>query len=105
MACVENGIGHARPTMPTNPKRAFCPPSSQNRKITEVCSLENLLVRFEEPSSMVRWDSPLFTVLWEDEDVPADDIWKSVTEGSVKAPHAGTQVVRVDILPEVEPGA
>ena len=54
---------------------------------------------------MVRWDSPLFTVLWEDEDVPADDIWKSVTEGSVKAPHAGTQVVRVDILPEVEPGA
>jgi len=43
---------------------------------------------------MVRWDSPLFTVLWEEEDVPADEIWKAVTAGDVKAPHAGTQVVR-----------
>jgi Chromatin associated protein KTI12 len=58
------------------------------------CSLENLLVRFEEPSSMVRWDSPLFTLLWEEEDVPADEIWKAITAGNVKAPHAGTQVVR-----------
>jgi len=56
-------------------------------------TLENLLVRFEEPSSMVRWDSPLFTVLWEEEDSPVDDIWKAVTAGNVKAPHAGTQVV------------
>ncbi|KIM83308.1 hypothetical protein PILCRDRAFT_819556 [Piloderma croceum F 1598] len=56
-------------------------------------TLENLLVRFEEPSSMVRWDSPLFIILWEEEDVPADEIWKAITAGNVKAPHAGTQVV------------
>jgi len=56
-------------------------------------TLENLLIRFEEPSSMVRWDSPLFTVPWDDEDVPADDIWNAITSGNVKAPHAGTQVV------------
>ena len=31
--------------------------------------LENLLMRYEEPSSMVRWDSPLFTVPWSDADV------------------------------------
>jgi protein KTI12 len=42
---------------------------------------------------MVRWDSPLFTVLWEEDDAPVDDIWKAVTAGNVKAPHAGTQVV------------
>ena len=37
-------------------------------------------MRYEEPSSMVRWDSPLFTVPWIDEDVPIDDIWKAITE-------------------------
>lgn len=44
---------------------------------------------------MVRWDSPLFTVFWSDTDVPADDIWKAVTEGNVKPPNAGTQAVRL----------
>ncbi|KAI0745976.1 chromatin associated protein KTI12 [Earliella scabrosa] len=56
-------------------------------------TLENLLMRYEEPSSMVRWDSPLFTVPWTDADVPADEIWKAVTEGIVKPPNAGTQAV------------
>ncbi|RPD57611.1 chromatin associated protein KTI12 [Lentinus tigrinus ALCF2SS1-7] len=56
-------------------------------------TLDNLLVRYEEPSSMVRWDSPLFTVPWTDADVPADDIWKAITEGIVKPPNAGTQAV------------
>ncbi|KIP11553.1 hypothetical protein PHLGIDRAFT_83175 [Phlebiopsis gigantea 11061_1 CR5-6] len=56
-------------------------------------TLENLLMRYEEPSSMVRWDSPLITVPWVDDDVPADDIWKAITEGNVKPPNAGTQAV------------
>ncbi|KDQ55858.1 hypothetical protein JAAARDRAFT_79772 [Jaapia argillacea MUCL 33604] len=56
-------------------------------------TFDNLIMRFEEPSSMVRWDSPLFTVLWTDEDIPGDDIWKSVTEGIVKPPNVGTQAV------------
>ena len=42
---------------------------------------------------MVRWDSPLFTVTWTD-DLPAEEIWKAVTEGNVKPPNAGTQAVR-----------
>jgi len=42
---------------------------------------------------MVRWDSPLFTVLWEEEGIPADEIWKAVTAGNVKPPNAGTQAV------------
>lgn len=40
---------------------------------------------------MVRWDSPLFTVLWEEQDVPAEDIWKAVMAGNVKPPNASTQ--------------
>lgn len=42
---------------------------------------------------MVRWDSPLFTVLWTDESPPSEDIWKAVTEGLVKPPNVGTQSV------------
>ncbi|KAF8894146.1 chromatin associated protein KTI12 [Infundibulicybe gibba] len=53
-------------------------------------TLDNLLVRYEEPSSMVRWDSPLFTVLWSDEQVPALQIWDAVTKGNVKPPNSGT---------------
>jgi len=55
--------------------------------------LDNLLRRYEEPSSMVRWDSPLFTVLWTDESPPNEDIWKAVTEGLMKPPNVGTQSV------------
>ena len=58
-------------------------------------SLDNLVQRYEEPSSMVRWDSPLFTVPWTDPDVPADDIWRAITQGLVKPPNTGTQAVRV----------
>ena len=58
-------------------------------------SLNNLIQRYEEPSSMVRWDSPLFTIPWTDPDVPADDIWRAVTQGLVKPPNTGTQAVRV----------
>ncbi|KAI0266712.1 chromatin associated protein KTI12 [Gloeopeniophorella convolvens] len=56
-------------------------------------TLENLMARYEEPSSMVRWDSPLFTVPWSEADVPIELIWKAITEGNVKPPNAGTQAV------------
>ncbi|EIW83086.1 chromatin associated protein KTI12 [Coniophora puteana RWD-64-598 SS2] len=56
-------------------------------------TLENLFLRYEEPSSMVRWDSPLVTITWEDQDVPAEDIWQAVTGGVVKPPNTGTQAV------------
>ncbi|KAJ7647410.1 chromatin associated protein KTI12 [Roridomyces roridus] len=53
-------------------------------------TLENLMLRFEEPSSMVRWDSPLFTIPWTDQNIPAGDIAQAVTSGSVKPPNSGT---------------
>lgn len=54
---------------------------------------ENLVFRFEEPNGMNRWDSPLFTVPYDDESAPGEEIWDAVIEpkgkGAVK-PHAAT---------------
>lgn len=55
--------------------------------------LDNLLVRFEEPSSMVRWDAPLFTVMYDDAELPGEDIWEAITKGNLKPPNSGTLAV------------
>ncbi|KAH8820037.1 RNA polymerase II Elongator complex associated protein-like protein Kti12 [Xylogone sp. PMI_703] len=39
---------------------------------------ENLVYRYEEPNAMVRWDSPLFTVVWEDAEPPCPAIWDAL---------------------------
>jgi protein KTI12 len=49
-------------------------------------------MRFEEPSSMVRWDSPLITIPW-DEDPPFDEIWEVIIKGSKKPPTAAVATV------------
>jgi len=52
---------------------------------------ENLVYRYEEPNAMARWDSPLFTVLWEDSQPPCEAIWDAIigSEGE-----GGKKVVR-----------
>lgn len=42
---------------------------------------ENLVYRYEEPNAMARWDSPLFTVLWDDESPPCEAIWEALVGG------------------------
>ncbi|CCO31357.1 Protein kti12 [Rhizoctonia solani AG-1 IB] len=44
-------------------------------------TFDNLIQRYEEPNSMVRWDAPLFTVPWSDETVPGEDVWRAITLG------------------------
>lgn len=39
---------------------------------------------------MVRWDSPLFTVLWEDAEIPGEGIWDALTKGVIKPPNAAS---------------
>lgn len=56
--------------------------------------LDNLIQRFEEPNSMARWDSPLFTVTTDDH-LPVNAIWESVTSGN-KAP---TNVAVLQVWP------
>ncbi|KAE8351700.1 chromatin associated protein KTI12 [Aspergillus coremiiformis] len=41
--------------------------------------LDNLIFRYEEPSTHSRWDKPLFTVPWTDETPPIPDIWTALT--------------------------
>ncbi|OCF36093.1 protein KTI12 [Kwoniella heveanensis BCC8398] len=50
-------------------------------------TFDNLIMRFEEPSSMVRWDSPLFTIPW-DEESPYENIWNAIIKGDKKPPPA-----------------
>ncbi|KAF9263437.1 chromatin associated protein KTI12 [Marasmius fiardii PR-910] len=64
-----------------------------NEDMYSDATLENLFLRYEEPSSMVRWDSPLFTVLWTDQDIPGAPIWEAITSGTIKPPNTGTQAV------------
>jgi protein KTI12 len=51
---------------------------------------ENLVYRYEEPNAMARWDSPLFTVLWDDEMPPCEDIWDAL----VGSEESGKKVVK-----------
>jgi protein KTI12 len=52
---------------------------------------ENLVYRYEEPNAMARWDSPLFTVLWEDQTPPCGEIWDALVGSDAEG---GRKVVR-----------
>jgi protein KTI12 len=48
----------------------------------EPSNWENLAFRYEEPNPMARWDSPLFTLVWEDDEAQTravfDKIWDAI---------------------------
>lgn len=50
---------------------------------------ENLVFRYEEPNPMTRWDSPLFTLIWEDEEEQTksvfDSMWDTIAGDTRKA--------------------
>lgn len=48
--------------------------------------LNNLIFRYEEPSTHSRWDKPLFTVLWSDASPPVEDIWTAITGIQIPKP-------------------
>ncbi|KAG1807241.1 chromatin associated protein KTI12 [Suillus variegatus] len=56
-------------------------------------TLDALIQRFEEPSSMVRWDAPLFAIPWDDPTPPLERISDAVTPGIVKPPNVDTQII------------
>lgn len=55
---------------------------------------ENLVFRYEEPNGMTRWDSPLFTVPYDDVEPPCEAIWEAMVGSDGKAkvvrPNAAT---------------
>lgn len=62
---------------------------------------DNLVYRYEEPNGMTRWDSPLFTVPYDDEAPPCQDIWDAMvgSEGKAKTvkPNPATVMVGLQI--------
>lgn len=58
---------------------------------------ENLVYRYEEPNGMTRWDSPLFTVLYDDAELPFEQIWEAIVgseeKGKVVKPNRATALV------------
>ena len=59
---------------------------------------DELVFRYEEPNGMNRWDSPLFTVFYEDATVPFDAIWDAVIGSDGKA-----KVVRPNLATVLKP--
>lgn len=59
---------------------------------------ENLVFRYEEPNPMTRWDSPLFTLIWEDDEARAkevfSDIWESIAGEARKEVRANKATVQ-----------
>ena len=65
-----------------------------------------LLLRYEEPNPSQRWDSPLFMVIYDDKDLPIDEIWACITSGKAK-PNLSTvqrSATEPDSLYELEKG-
>ncbi|KAL1963077.1 hypothetical protein VTN77DRAFT_8723 [Rasamsonia byssochlamydoides] len=52
--------------------------------------LNNLIFRYEEPSTHSRWDKPLFTVPWSDASPPVEDIFTAITGIAIQKPTTST---------------
>lgn len=60
--------------------------------------LENLIFRYEEPSTYSRWDKPLFTVPWSDKEPPIHDIWTALTGTTIAKPDTPQATPLSDVL-------
>ncbi|CAG8606052.1 2446_t:CDS:2, partial [Acaulospora colombiana] len=56
----------------------------------ETSLFDELVSRFEEPDDRNRWDSPLFTVIYDDEALPLEGIWDAVIVRKAKPPNLST---------------
>lgn len=56
--------------------------TSDTTEAYEPSNWDNLVFRYEEPNPMTRWDSPLFTLIWEDDEQQAtkvfEDMWEAI---------------------------
>ncbi|KAJ2964092.1 hypothetical protein NQZ79_g934 [Umbelopsis isabellina] len=51
---------------------------------------EDLVTRYEEPDGRNRWDSPLFTVIYDDPCVPQDKLWDAIILKKAPPPNLST---------------
>ncbi|EKV16134.1 RNA polymerase II Elongator complex associated protein Kti12, putative [Penicillium digitatum] len=60
--------------------------------------LNNLIFRYEEPSTHSRWDKPLFTVPWADLEPPVADIFEALTGVVLQSTEAPTETALPSLL-------
>lgn len=62
--------------------------------IINIIRFDELVTRYEEPEGRNRWDSPLFTVIYDDATIPGDKIWDAVILRKPPPPNFSTVSVR-----------
>ncbi|KAI2722798.1 hypothetical protein CBS147332_3727 [Penicillium roqueforti] len=60
--------------------------------------LNNLIFRYEEPSTHSRWDKPLFTVPWADAEPPVSDIFEALTGVVLPSTEAPTETPTASLI-------
>ncbi|POR36081.1 Protein kti12 [Tolypocladium paradoxum] len=57
-------------------------PEGEHAEAYEPANWDNLVFRYEEPNPMTRWDSPLFTLVWDDDEAQTrktfGDLWDAL---------------------------
>lgn len=51
---------------------------------------DELVSRYEEPEEKNRWDSPLFTIIYDDKEIPGDKLWDAVILKKAPPPNKST---------------
>ncbi|KAF7725452.1 kti12, chromatin associated [Apophysomyces ossiformis] len=64
--------------------------NSQRTDSYDEAVLDELVTRYEEPDGRNRWDSPLFTVIYDDETIPGDNLWDAVMLRKPPPPNLST---------------
>jgi len=66
----QNGTDTDTDTLPPKQQQEEEPYSPSN--------WENLVFRYEEPNPMTRWDSPLFTLVWDDDEAQTNKVFAQI---------------------------
>lgn len=64
---------------------------------------QNLIFRYEEPSTHSRWDKPLFTVPWSDARPPIEEIWTAATGIEIEKTFASDDTSEMTTTPTISP--
>lgn len=89
--CIARAIGTAHCVVHTGVPIALAKEWNANRSDGyDDVIFDELVSRYEEPEERNRWDSPLFTLIYDDVEIPADKIWDAVILKKPPPPNKST---------------
>lgn len=74
----EGRIEDAATQQPSSEQQPESPSEDDGEEPYTPSNFENLVFRYEEPNPMTRWDSPLFTLIWEDNESQTRDVFSKI---------------------------